>query len=738
MLTRGLPLVLAKAPPGLVIPWLEFYAQNGLVDHEHLSVWEAAGENLRDAFLSHEDEHRLLKFQDQVPLWIAECLPQAAPRIDDLATLRAEEFNGAAVDRDSLHGLTDLTLAEFPAPSSDSALSPPMYQKSPPVPVLWHTSPENYQRGLSRLGARQLVLALRYAAVDGAGTLTTGAQMAEDFPARKAMVDLATGIWPKRHRSRSRAEAFVATVLTQLTQRISGVKAREACSVVKSLASLKRIGLANSPEAGDALRALISGPLAGWKVAMSLTPSDISLLLPGIASLVVGGKGENMQAVQAVARASMEAGSTGQLLNLAACALQEAGAPPTKLRAMCGAAAALSTWHRGVADQRSRVEAHHAMQRFLNAAAAATKDGPHTNAPQLAQPLAVLRAAGDAGAWSSDVFANLAPMVTELIFSRPVSKVPGYTRDWRPFLPRPGYTKGSWKIEELAETAWLYSESSSRRPLEGQTALALSLSLLVHLPMLQATLIELGAESRLGRDFHESLDEVCVSSRLDRGSVDSRLLMFACDASRILRCSAEVFYFQPWSSPKVYLRKGQEPMTIEHLDLRMEADMALAKQVMWRWKSQVKFLDSALGAAGARRVRAEKEIKDAQWLCSNVLSAYSALEIFDFYVDARMLTRPASYCLCRAFHRQSLERCSSFQARSRLRSCLRRLRTLKRNQPREEIGDTGEAHVVYDSGCSCEKINPFLRLNVFNGAVLHNGTMWPLHKYRSSNTWSSG
>ena len=428
----------------------------------------------------------------------------------------------------------------------------------------------------------------------------------------------------------------------------------------------------------------------------------------------------------------------GQLLNLAACALQEAGAPPTKLRAMCGAAAALSTWHRGVADQRSRVEAHHAMQRFLNAAAAATKDGPHTNAPQLAQPLAVLRAAGDAGAWSSDVFANLAPMVTELIFSRPVSKVAGYTRDWRPFLPRPGYTKGSWKIEELAETAWLYSQSSSRRPLEGQTALALSLSLLVHLPMLQATLIEVGAESRLGRDFHESLDEVCVSSRLDLGSVDSRLLMFACDASRILRCSAEVFYFQPWSSPKVYLRKGQDPMTIEHLDLRMETDMALAKQVMWRWKSQVKFLDSALGAAGARRVRAEKEIKDAQWLSSNVLSAYSALEIFDFYVDARMLTRPASYCLCRAFHRQSLERCSSFQARSRLRSCLRRLRTLKRSQPREEMGDTGEAHVVYDSGCSCEKINPFLRLNVFNGAVLHSATMWPLHKYRSSNTWSSG
>ena len=66
---------------------------------------------------------------------------------------------------------------------------------------------------------------------------------------------------------------------------------------------------------------------------MSLTPSDVSLLLPGIASLV-GGKGKNMQA-----HASMEAGSTGQLLILAARALYEACTPPTKLRAMCGAAA---------------------------------------------------------------------------------------------------------------------------------------------------------------------------------------------------------------------------------------------------------------------------------------------------------------------------------------------------------------------------------------------------------------
>ena len=71
---------------------------------------------------------------------------------------------------------------------------------------------------------------------------------------------------------------------------------------------------------------------------MSLTPSDVSLLLPGIASLV-GGKGKNMQAHASKAHASMEAGSTGQLLILAARALYEACTPPTKLRAMCGAAA---------------------------------------------------------------------------------------------------------------------------------------------------------------------------------------------------------------------------------------------------------------------------------------------------------------------------------------------------------------------------------------------------------------
>ena len=64
-----------------------------------------------------------------------------------------------------------------PVPKNvDPSLLPPMYQMSPPVPVLWHTAPENYERKLSRLGPRQLVLALRYVAADGAGMVSAVTQ----------------------------------------------------------------------------------------------------------------------------------------------------------------------------------------------------------------------------------------------------------------------------------------------------------------------------------------------------------------------------------------------------------------------------------------------------------------------------------------------------------------------------------------------------------------------------------
>ena len=565
MLTRGLPPVLAKAPPSLVIPWLEFYAKNGLVDHDHLHVWEDAGDSMRGALLSHGDEDRIVKLQDQVPLWVADCLPQVTPRPNALATVPSDGWT-EQMDAEVAVGLVELQEANFAR--DPPFLSPPMYQKSPPVPVLWHTSPETYQRGMSRLGARQLILALRYVATDGAGTLT---RTRDDLPAQKAMVELATGNWPRRHRSRTKAEAFVATLLTQLMSRIGGVRSGEACSAVKSLASLKGIGLANSPEAGDALQALLSGPLAGWKVVTSVTPSDVALLLEGMAFLVADGKGsragddnQSQVQVQAVARASM-ACATPELLDLAACALQEAGAPPSKLRSMCGAASVLFTWHRG-AEGTNSVQARrsrNAMQRFLNAAAAAVRDGPHPKEPQLVQPLTLLRAAGEAGAWSSDVFAHLAPMVTELILGRQIPRLPGYARDWRPLLPRPGYVRRDWKIEELAETAWLYAQSSSRRPLEGHTALALSLSLLVHTPILQEGLRARGLCRESSRRHFPDRGDATNVTRLDieygesDEPDDSRLLMFASDASRILRSLCGSALFSVMVKPKVL--PTQEP-----------------------------------------------------------------------------------------------------------------------------------------------------------------------------------
>eukprot|EP00435_Cladocopium_sp_Y103_P068815 s207_g32.t1 len=704
MLTRGLPPVLAKAPPSLVIPWLEFYAKNGLVDHDHLHVWEEAGNSIRDALLSHGDEDRITKLQDQVPLWIADCLPQVAPRPSALATLPSDGWTDQ-MDVEVIVGQGELQEANFPR--APPFLSPPMYQKSPPVPVLWHTSPETYQRGMSRLGARQLILALRYVAADGAGTLAT---TRDDLPAQKAMVELATGSWPRRHRSRTKAQAFVAELLTQLMSRIGGIRSGEACSAVKSLASLKRIGLANSPEAGDALQALLSGPLAGWKVVTSMTPSDVALLLEGMAFLVADGKGsgtkdgnQSQVQVQAVARASMEC-ATPELLDLAACALQEAGAPPAKLRSMCGAASLLFTWHQG-AEGTNSVQAQHsrnAMQRFLNAAAAAVRDGPHTKEPQLVQPLTLLRAAGEAGAWSSDVFAHLAPMVTELILGRQIPRLPGYARDWRPLLPRPGYTRSGWKIEELAETAWLYAQSSSRRPLEGQTALALSLSLLVHLPILQEGLRarsglcreasrrhfpDLGdaAQRRLDIESGESGKPGHVGEVQDTSSVDSRLLMFASDASRILRSSAEVLYFQSWSSPKSYPRKSHESRqlqltSIQNFDPQLAKDSAVAREVVVKWKRLLKLLDLSGASLGARRrVRALSERKEAEVLGTNVLAAYAALDLFECLSDVRSLTGPAKSGLLRTYGQQSLAR-ESVQARSQLRLCLRQLHTLKRKQ----------------------------------------------------------
>ncbi|CAK9116556.1 unnamed protein product [Durusdinium trenchii] len=663
-LTRSLPPVLAEAPPGIVIPWMEYYAEHGMVHHEHLHVWERAAESLKSSLLSYEDEERLLKFQDRAPLWVVECLPEVASKSDAITTCLTSDSDLELVEAPpDVESQQDLTLANLQV----TPTSPPMYLTSPPVPVLWHMLPVNYERSLSRLGGRQLVLALRYAAADGAG-----ASIGQDLR-------LTEGNRPRKHRSRSRAQAFIAALLWQLSR--TRITPSDACSVVKSLASLQKVGLADCLEAAETLEALVAGPLSGWKVATVLTPSDVAVLLQGMASLVGSLPDESIQPLQVVARTSMESseGSVARLLELAACALQEAGAPPKTLRAMCGAAASLAKWRKktrttrrtkdediesvsrnaeGEGNHREWQETKTALERFLRAAAVAARDGPHPQAPQLKQPLAVLRAAGDCGIWSSEVFAMLAPMVTELILGRPLPRLPGYARDWKPLLPRSGYIRSVWQIEELAEVAWLYG--SHRRPLEGQTGVALSLTLLVQMPVLNAG---------LAAPSSRHLDSTTPSrSDLLGSDLDSRILAFACDSCRVLRKVAEEPYFVGiWRPPN-----GQQ--AVEEFDPQFVKDHALAMQVLRKWKRQVDTL--LFGSSCGARVRSRKlrESKDG-WLGRDVLAACSALSAFERQSDeALALTASAKTCLLRAYLRQNLQQ----ESKGQLRAWLRHERMLKR------------------------------------------------------------
>ena len=610
-----------------------------------MQVWEKAAENLKTALLSYEDEEKLLRFHDQVPLWIVECLPVFTPKSNELVIAAMQKQTDDCDDRLEI-AVPEQDLSLHNLSQSPPGMSPPMYHTSPPVPVMWHMSPENYQRGLSRLGGQQLVLALRYAAGDGAGT---------NVPSQ--------GTWPQRHRNRSRAQAFIAALLRQLSY--SKLASAQACSVVKSLATLHKLGL-DCPEAGETLRALVSGPLSGWKVATNLTPSDISILLQGMASLVTrqGETSDDLQSAQVVAQASMK-GSGPRLLELAACAVQEAGAPPATLRAMCGAAASLTFWCKQSGGEWPK--AKRALERFLRAAAIAARDGPHPKPPQLKQPLAVLRAAGDCAIWSSDVFPMLAPMVTELILGRPVPKLPGYARDWKPLLPRPCYTGSTWRIEELAEVAWLYARGSDHRALEGQTGIALSLTFLVHLPTLAQSSSHsecaTSIESNLSSTESSNLKTVCPSRSTHLHSLDSRLLAFACDSCRILRRSADAQYFESWRPTKQQTR--------EHFDPQLLKDQVLSMQMLRKWKQHVA-LSFANATFGARRRRGFKE-RD-EWLGRDVLAACSALAVFGQRKEVLPLTSLARSCLLRAYARQS----PGPESRKLLRSWARCERGLKR------------------------------------------------------------
>ncbi|CAJ1403566.1 unnamed protein product [Effrenium voratum] len=653
MLSRRLPSRFAQAPAAEVLPWMDFYAEQGLVDGQHLQVWEKAGASLREAFLSQEEERQLRELQDKVPLWVGECLPHP-PANDAVATWQPPLDEGDLPVDDTMPMPGTLE----PVPKNvDPSLLPPMYQMSPPVPVLWHTAPENYERKLSRLGPRQLVLALRYVAADGAGMVS--AASVADVPAQHAMTELSRGVMPRRHRSRTKAQAFVGALLSHLVSRIRSVRSNEACSAVKSLAALKRLGLA-SHDASEALQALISGPLSGWKVATALTPRDVALLLQGMSALAV--EDGEVSPVTLTARAALDT-AAARLLDLATCALQEAGAPPGALRTLCGAAA-----HAAEFGGRP---ARRALRRFLVAAAAAARDGPHVSAPVLRQPLAVLRAAGDAKVWSSDAFEMLAPMVTELIFGRAVRKLPGFERDWKPLLPRHDHIQGAWRIEELAEVAWLYARSSSQRPLEGQTATALSLTLLIHLPALQ---------SALGEEVS------------DQAVLDSRLLAFASDASRILRSAADTPFFEPWVRPvKFPGHESQLSPSSDHFDPQLLADGSAARQLLLRWRK----LTSA-PAAGARR-RSRALASDAS-LGRDALAACTALALLRSEIAGHAIS-----CLLRASSKQL--------ASSELRLWLRQFR--QHRAAKKEATDR-EAH----AGRSLEHVRSFPHKDAFDKILI--------------------
>ncbi|CAE7713011.1 TTLL11, partial [Symbiodinium microadriaticum] len=153
----------------------------------------------------------------------------------------------------------------------------------------------------------------------------------------------ATGQLPRRHRSRSRAQQFVGALLEELVERVPSLRPAQACSAVKSIASLK--ALAGAPLASSVLEALASGPLAGWKIATTLRPCDVALLLQGWSQLVEE-EGSGSEALTEAARHLLRHGAAPRLLALSSCALQEAGAPPPTLGSMCAGAAQLAIWQR--------------------------------------------------------------------------------------------------------------------------------------------------------------------------------------------------------------------------------------------------------------------------------------------------------------------------------------------------------------------------------------------------------
>ncbi|CAE8584446.1 unnamed protein product, partial [Polarella glacialis] len=675
-LSRRLPHVLSGAAPSQIIPWLELYAEQGLVDDKHLAVWEAAGLALHQALLSREEELRIRRLQDRVPLWAGEFLPELAAvggeegwQDSSPAVVLFGEGEDALVALESLPS-TWLKPSAASKPAR-SGKAPPMYQTTPPVPVLWHVSSEAYQKGLSRLGAAQLVLALRYVATDGAGLATRSLAAAKDPTASAALV-AATGSWPRKHKSRSRARLFVGALLERLQQRLGRVSPAEACSVVRSLASLQSASLAPGREAASTLQALLAGPLAGWKVPAALSPRDIALLLDGLSSLAEEGEvdSDDMELKDA-AQDAVSSGAAA-LLGLASCALREAAAPPSALRNLCSSAERIAGSVAGsVAGSgvQGGPELRSAFLEFLRAAAPRAAEG--RGPVRLQRPLAVLRVASASQLWSSNAFPVLAPAVTAAIYGMPQVQnwplLPGAQNSSRRRWGEGGSSSSRgtplpFSEEELLEAAKLYAHASACRPLEGPLAVSLSLALLSRIPSL-------------------ALSSAALSS-------------FAADAAFVLRCSAAV---APNSNnnmattrllPLAGLRPSSDgergnrlQSMVERFELQVHLEAELSQTFLRRWRRTQ--IPQASEASGLRaRRRAGLAISSPGRSEKDVFAAYSALAVFRSCAPlTRLSALPLGIenCILRAFLGSDEGGGDGGRMRSLLRSCLRSTRCSERS-----------------------------------------------------------
>ena len=217
--------------------------------------------------------------------------------------------------------------------------------------------------------------------------------------------------------------------------------------------------------------------------------------------------------------------------------------------------------------------------------------------------------------------------------------------------------RSGWRIEQVAEVAWLFAQHSRHRALEGQTAVALSLTLLVQIPLLEQGLIE-----------------------QDRAVVDARLLDFAADSCQLLRKSAERPFFELWRRPETY--PGHERrLETEEFDPHLLPDCGRSKQLLLKWRRMRQSAWQSAWLSEGQGPRRRSRMLEAPEPGRAALAACSALTIFQDDEELAALARPAVTRLLRAYGRQSELRGWGWQD---LRTCLRELRSL-RTQAGEKV-----------------------------------------------------